>query len=53
MDSKTIITLGRIAAGTVIFVTSMVTGVNGTAHMLALVLLGVPWEALQAAKTTD
>lgn len=46
MKSKTIITLARLAAGTAILITSMVTGVNGTTQSIALVLMAVPVEVL-------
>lgn len=50
MESKTLVALARIAAGTTIFVTSMITGENGTYQMLAMFLLGVPIEGLQSGK---
>jgi hypothetical protein len=50
MDNKTIIALARIASGTAIFITSMVTGVNGAYQALSLLLLGVPIEVLQRGK---
>lgn len=53
LDNKTIVALARIASGTAIFITSMVTGVNGAYQALALLMLGVPIEALQSGKTTD
>lgn len=47
MNMKTLVTLGRLACGTAIFITSMVTGQNGVFQMVSLVLMGVPFEALQ------
>lgn len=50
MESKTLVALARIASGTAIFLTSMITGQNGTYQMLAMFLLGVPVEGLQSGK---
>lgn len=52
MNNKTITALARIASGTAIFITSMVTGYNGPTQAIALLLLGVPIEALQSAKAS-
>jgi hypothetical protein len=53
MKSKTLIALARIASGTAILVTSMVTGVDGAYQMMAMLLLGIPVEGLQSAKKTN
>lgn len=53
MEAKTVTALARIASGTAIFITSMITGENGTYQMLAMFLLGVPIEALQSGKKTE
>jgi len=47
MKSVTIVALARIVAGASIMVTSMITGVDGTYQMVAMFLLGVPFEAVQ------
>lgn len=46
MKDRTIITLGRLAIGGAILITSMVTGENGSYIMLALLLMGMPIEVL-------
>lgn len=51
MNSKTIVASVRVACGTAIIITSMVTGINGTFVLVGLGLLGLPIEALQSAKT--
>jgi len=53
MKAETIIALARIGAGTSILIASMVTGVNGAYQTLAVLLLGVPVEALQRGKTSN
>lgn len=54
MKDKTIVTLARIAAGAAIFITSMITGVNGVIQSAALLLLGLPVEGLiKDAETAD
>jgi len=50
ISEKAIITLARLFTGGAIFIASMVTGVNGEMQMLAMFLMAVPLEALQAAK---
>jgi len=47
MESQTIVTVTRIAAGAAIFITSMITGQNGTYQLLAMLLMGLPVERLQ------
>jgi len=53
MNDATKIALARIASGTAILIASMATGVNGTYQILAMLLLGLPVEALakRAAET--
>lgn len=46
-NHKLITALGRMACGTAILITSMVTGQNGTFITLGVLLLGLPVEALQ------
>lgn len=50
MNSKTVVALARIASGTGILITSMVTGVDGVYQMVAMLLLGIPFEAVQIEK---
>jgi len=50
ISEKAIIALARIAAGAGIFITSMMTAVNGQAQMLAMFLMGVPIEVFQKDK---
>jgi len=50
ISEKAIIALGRLFTGGAIFIASMVTGVNGSAQMLAMFLMAVPVEALHTAK---
>lgn len=47
MKEKTIISLTRTICGTALFVVHMVTGYNGSAVLLSLVLLGVPIEIIK------
>jgi len=51
MDSKTIVQVTRIVVGGAIFITSMITGANGTTHMLAMFLMGVPVELIPCGKS--
>lgn len=51
--ARTIVTLARIAAGAGIMITSMITGVDGTYQMVAMFLLGIPFEAVQREKKED
>jgi len=53
MDSKTIVTCTRLVVGGAIFITSMVTGVDGAYQMFAMFLMGVPVELLQPAKKEE
>ncbi len=53
MDNQTIVACVRMACGTAIFVTSMVTGVNGAYQMLAMLLMGVPVERLQPTQKKE
>jgi len=53
MEGKTIVTLGRLACGTALLITHAITGVNGTLISVALFLLGMPLERLQAAKKKE
>jgi len=50
MESKTVVAVTRIAAGAAILIASMVTGENGMYQMIAMFLMGVPFEALQTKK---
>lgn len=50
MDGKKLIAVVRVACGTAIIITSMVTGVNGTFILVGLGLLGLPIEALQSTE---
>lgn len=50
MKDTSIIQLFRLGCGTALLITSMVTGVNGMMQMTALVLLGIPFEAVKYAK---
>lgn len=47
MKEKTIITLGRMACGTAILLTHMITGANSTFVLLGVFLLGVPVELVK------
>lgn len=47
LKAKTVVTLARLAVGGAIFITHMVTGYNGSAVLVALGLMGVPFEAIQ------
>jgi len=47
MKEATIITLGRMACGTAILLTHMVTGQNSTFVLLGVFLLGVPIELVK------
>lgn len=47
MKGKTAIAITRIVAGASILIATMVTGVNGTYQTVAMLLLGLPIEALQ------
>lgn len=53
MQGKIIVALARIAAGAAILITSMVTGENGTYQNLAILLLGLPIEAMQYAQKRE
>lgn len=53
MDSKTIVTLGRMAVGGAIMIASMVTGENGVNQIIALFLMGAPVEVLQSTKKEE
>ena len=46
MRFRTLITLARLACGTAIFITSMVTGVNGNYQNIAILLMAIPVEVL-------
>ena len=46
----TLITLARMACGTAIVITHMVTGANSTFVLLGVFLLGVPIELVPLAK---
>lgn len=52
MEAKTIITLARLFCGAGIMVTSMITGENGSYQMFSLILMGIPFEALQKKEAT-
>lgn len=47
MNQKTIVAITRLVVGGAIFITSMITGVDGAAQMLSMFLMGVPIEYLQ------
>jgi len=47
MKEATIITLGRMACGTAILLTHMITGQNSTFVLLGVFLLGVPIEMVK------
>jgi len=47
MKEATIITLGRMACGTAILLTHMVTSANSTFVLLGVFLLGVPIEMVK------
>jgi hypothetical protein len=53
MDSKTIVTVTRMIIGGAIFITSMVTGVDGPTQMFAMFLMGAPVEILQPKKKEE
>jgi len=53
MEEKTIIVLGRLACGTAILITSVVTGMNGILQGISLLLLGVPVELATSTKEKD
>lgn len=53
MDNKKLIAVVRVACGTAILVTHMITGANSSFVMVGLALLGLPLEVLQSAKTSE
>jgi len=53
ISEKAMITLARLFTGGAIFIASMITGVNGSAQMLAMFLMAVPVEALQSEKKEE
>ena len=53
MESQTIVACTRIIVGGAIFITSMVTGVNGATQMFAIFLMGIPVERLQKAPVKE
>ena len=50
MKEATIISLGRMACGTAILVTHMLTGANSSFVLLGVFLLGVPIEMVKRDK---
>ena len=46
MNNATLVAMARMACGTAILITHMITGANSTFVILGVVLLGVPVEAL-------
>ena len=50
MKNKTLITLTRLGCATAIFITSMVTGVNGNYQNIAILLMAIPVEVLASDK---
>ena len=50
MKDTSIIQLFRLGCGCALLITSMVTGVDGQIQLIALLLLGVPFEAVKYAK---
>ena len=53
MKDETVITLGRMLAGTTILATHMATGTNSTFVLLGVFLLGIPIELVQRAKKEE
>ena len=53
MEDKTIVTCVRTLSGAAIFITSMVTGINGAYQVIALFLMGVPMELVTYAKKEE
>ena len=53
MESQTIVACTRLCVGGAIFVTSMVTGVNGTIQMFTMFIMGFPVERLQPTKKEE
>jgi len=53
MKEETIITLGRMACGSAILITHMVTGANSTFVLLGVFLLGVPIEMVKRDKKEE
>ena len=49
MNDSTLIQLGRLACGTALLIAHVVTGLDGTLTVIAMVLMGVPFEALKRA----
>lgn len=50
MKEETIVALGRMACGSSILITHMLTGANSTFVLLGIFLLGVPIELVKLAK---
>ena len=50
LKSKTIVALARLAVGGAIFITHMITGYNGTSIIIAMGLMGIPFEIVQKDK---
>lgn len=50
MKEATIISLGRMACGTAILLTHMLTGANSTFVLVGVILLGIPIEVVKRDK---
>ena len=53
MEDKTLVACIRTLSGAAIFITSMVTGINGAYQVIALFLMGVPLELVTYAKKAE
>jgi len=53
MNEENIIRLARMICGVILFIVHMLTGYNGSAVLLALILIGAPVEVLSLAKRKD
>jgi hypothetical protein len=49
VNDTTLIQLARLACGTALLITHVVTGLDGTLTVIAMVLMGIPFEALKRA----
>jgi len=49
VDNPTLIQLARLACGTALLITHVVTGLDGTLTVIAMVLMGIPFEVLKRA----
>jgi len=53
MKEETIVKLGRMACGSAILITHMVTGANSTFVLLGVFLLGVPIEMVKRGQKEE